>query len=79
MKCPKCSFQQPDNSNECVSCRIVFAKFLSKQKQVPENPAAASFPSPASTEEEMPTNISVSLKELLFNVDSEAVAQTPRL
>lgn len=70
MKCPKCNFEQSDNSIECISCGIVFVKYLSKLKQMPENPSVASFPSPVSTEEK-PSNISAFLKGLLFNVESE--------
>jgi hypothetical protein len=27
MKCPKCGFESPDKSGECINCGIVFAKF----------------------------------------------------
>lgn len=70
MKCPKCNFEQPDNSIECISCGIIFAKYLSKQKQMSAKPADASFSSPVSTEEKSP-NVFAFLKELLFNVESE--------
>jgi hypothetical protein len=33
MKCPNCGFEQPDGSNECQMCQIVFSKFRTRQER----------------------------------------------
>jgi hypothetical protein len=41
MKCPKCDFEQPEGSLDCMKCGIVFAKYEAAQPQtISEHPPA---------------------------------------
>ena len=37
MICPKCKYEQPQASLECVKCGIIFEKYLTRQKLLSEN------------------------------------------
>jgi len=46
MQCPKCKFDHPDQTTECLKCGIVFEKFLRVQEapDAPVPPPEVSFP-----------------------------------
>lgn len=35
MKCPKCQFEQPDNTTECSHCGIIFSKWVNTASIAP--------------------------------------------
>ena len=71
MRCPKCSFDQPDGANECLKCGIVFAKYLSIQKKASDKFAViAQLDSPEEVDHHS-SKIKAYLKNLLFHINSE--------
>ena len=65
MKCPKCSFEQPDQQTECLGCGVIFDKYRRRQKNMPQTePTATIHAEPALSPGEI-------TKELLFYVKPE--------
>jgi hypothetical protein len=46
MECPKCHFDHPQQTTECLKCGVIFSKFLALQQA---NTAAAPAPAPVTT------------------------------
>lgn len=71
MRCPKCNFDQPDSGIECLKCGIVFAKYLSIQKQASDKSAVISqLNSPNEVSHHL-SRIRAYLKNLLFHINPE--------
>ena len=65
MKCPKCSFEQPDQQTECLRCGIIFDKYRQRQKNTPQTEPSAAIQAEAALS---PGKF---IKELLFFVKPE--------
>jgi hypothetical protein len=64
MQCPKCHFDSPLQTTECLKCGIIFAKYLAFEKAVAEVRAPEPEPSPGATLEDR----SSARREFLFRV-----------
>ena len=52
MQCPKCHFDSPLQTDECLKCGVIFAKFLAFEKAVAEvRPVEPVEPDPVATDE----------------------------
>ena len=65
MKCPKCSFEQPDQQTECIRCGVIFDKYRQRQKNTPPTESTAGV------EIDPAPNPAEFIKELLFYVKPE--------
>jgi len=85
MICPKCGFEQPEGSLDCIKCGVVFAKYEAIQFQtISESPPAADdidTNHPASTFEayDVPPNTSLpffgKIREFIFGRGEQTVKQ----
>ena len=67
MQCPKCHFDSPLQTDECLKCGIIFAKYLAFEKAVAEvRPVAA--PEPEPSREEIQQDQQKAHREFLFRV-----------
>ena len=66
MKCPKCGFEQVDQSDECLKCGIIISKFHRPQKTDSESDV-----SPEKKVEPEPQSTSKILRDLFFDVKFE--------
>jgi hypothetical protein len=71
MRCPKCNFDQPDNGTECLKCGIVFAKYLSIQKQSYDKSAVITQLDSPKEVNHHSSRIRAYLKNLLFHINPE--------
>ena len=66
VKCPKCSFEQPDANTECGKCGIVFEKYRMRESSVHRSVATTAGPT-ARTQ-----NVREAVSHLLFYTKSES-------
>ena len=65
MICPKCSFEQGDETKECAKCGVVFENYLKTGTAAP--PGVKSSPQ----EREVEVKHEISVKDLLVEVEVE--------
>lgn len=70
MICPKCKYEQPQGSRECVKCGIVFKKYLAHQKLLSENRinSNTAHVEDVDDDENAATTIGYYIKELFLHV-----------
>ncbi len=71
MVCPKCGFEQPDSTAECLRCGIIFQKYRAREKRSDKESSFPLYPDDSLRKRIRVRGLKTVVNDLLFSVKPE--------